>query len=192
VSPPLLSLLVVSVADSIAVYRTNSFMDRMNSEFFRPRGLYCLIMSYNPISTDKQEKVDIAQAMSNHEPSSSGSGFSSRAKRNLRNPSAGVSHGEENLPDSVATLVYPGMPNATLSPSETNTKNKVFARLNNYFDRRAHLYPVSGRHALGFPTSRSHREAHNRKHLRRVCASCRSDRPWIAPGRRPWPDLASL
>ncbi|KAF5536398.1 hypothetical protein FMEXI_10344 [Fusarium mexicanum] len=50
------------------------------------------------------------------------------------NPQAGISYGQESLPDSVATLVYPAAPHAT---PEAATKKKVFARLNDYFDRRA-------------------------------------------------------
>ena len=115
-------------------------MDRANNDFFRPRGLYCLIMSYKPIATDKKAKVDPALAMLDHEPSSSGSGFPSKAKRNLRNPLAGVSHGEESLPDSVARLVFPTKSNES---EGTNKKKKVFSKLNNYFDQRAQARYVS-------------------------------------------------
>ncbi|KAF5632677.1 hypothetical protein F52700_6213 [Fusarium sp. NRRL 52700] len=114
-------------------WKTNSFMDRANANFFQPRGLYCLVMSYKPVATGEKAKIDPVQAVINHE-HSTGSGIASKVKSNLRNPRAGVSHGQESLPDSVATLVYPAPANAT---PETPTKKKVFARLNDYFDRRA-------------------------------------------------------
>ncbi|TPX18557.1 uncharacterized protein E0L32_002414 [Thyridium curvatum] len=126
------------VAKAETRWKTNSFMDRMNDEFFRPRGLYCLIMSYNPIAMDKKEKIDPSQAISDHGSSSSQSGLLDTAKRKLRSPAAGVSQGQESLPESVATLVYPDVSKPTTSPSSgANKKKKAFARLNDYFDRRA-------------------------------------------------------
>ncbi|CAK7222647.1 hypothetical protein SBRCBS47491_004930 [Sporothrix bragantina] len=124
-------------------WKTNTFMDRMNEDFFRPRGLYCLIMSYSPIVWDKNKeaKLDTAQTLASREQQpSDDSGFFSTAKRNLRSPAAGASHGENSLPDSVATLVYPDDTfNAEGSTSlpEEKKKKKAFARLNDYFDRRA-------------------------------------------------------
>ncbi|CAK7209645.1 hypothetical protein SCUCBS95973_000510 [Sporothrix curviconia] len=125
-------------------WKTNSFMDRMNEDFFRPRGLYCLIMSYSPVVWDKSKeaKPDAAQALASRGQASSGEGgFISTAKRNLRSLAAGASYGEDSLPDSVATLVYPDDDPmaAALSPSspEAKKKKRAFARLNDYFDRRA-------------------------------------------------------
>ncbi|KAL1889510.1 hypothetical protein Sste5346_008888 [Sporothrix stenoceras] len=129
------------VAKAETRWKTNTFMDRMNDEFFRPRGLYCLIMSYSPIAFDKTAKPYPAQALSNHgQASSSDGGLVSTAKRNLRSPTAGVSHGEESLPDSVATLVYPDAakdPSTASTSPEAKKKKKAFSRLNDYFDRRA-------------------------------------------------------
>jgi hypothetical protein len=101
-------------------------MDRMNDEFFRPRVLHCLIMSYSPIAFDKTAKPDPAQALSSHgQVSSSDSGLVSTAKRNLRSPTAGVPHSEERLPDSVATLVYP---DAAKDPSTVSTSPEAKKR----------------------------------------------------------------
>ncbi|QGI82561.1 hypothetical protein CEK25_009290 [Fusarium fujikuroi] len=119
------------IAKTETRWKTNSFMDRANVNFFQPRGLYCLLMSYSPISTINKERVDPAQAMLKLE---STSATSSKAKRNLRNPLAGVSHGEEDLPDSVATLIYPTIERTT---PDTDKKRTVFAKLNDYFDQRA-------------------------------------------------------
>jgi hypothetical protein len=112
-------------------------MDRMNDDYFRPRGLYCLLMAYSPIAMNKQAKVNDANAISKREPSSSGSNFSSKARRNFRDPLAGISQGGESLPDAVATLVYPERTGGLRSPGEQDKKRKAFSRLNDYFDRRA-------------------------------------------------------
>nr|RBQ87687.1 hypothetical protein FVER53263_12583 [Fusarium verticillioides] len=119
------------VAKTETRWKTNSFMDRANISFFQPRGLYCLLMSYNPISTSNKEKTDPVQAMLKHK---STAGASSKTRRNLRNPLAGVSHGQNDLPDFVATLVYPTIERTT---QNSYKKKAVFAKLNDYFDQRA-------------------------------------------------------
>lgn len=112
-------------------------MDRMNDEFFRPRGLYCLIMAYNPINMGGKPNVDPAQAMEKHKPSSPSAKGLSKVKQNIRNPVGGVSQGEDNLPDTVATLVFPDSAKTPQQQLDAKTKKMAFARLNDYFDRRA-------------------------------------------------------
>lgn len=112
-------------------------MDRMNDEFFRPRGLYCLLMAYNPISTGAETKVDPEQTIESRKtPLSPSASRFSKAKRNLRNPTDGTSQGADNLPPSVAPLVFPDTAKTGQQRSDAKTK-KAFDRLNNYFDRRA-------------------------------------------------------
>ncbi|KAK9244398.1 hypothetical protein V1506DRAFT_507575 [Lipomyces tetrasporus] len=43
--------------------RTNSFLDKTNNEFFKPRGLFCLIMTYKPDQSTPHEIVDISQTV---------------------------------------------------------------------------------------------------------------------------------
>lgn len=113
-------------------------MDEMNENFFRPRGLYCLIMSYDPMGITGKENVDPLQAMTDHKANeAAGGSLPSKVKKNLRNPSAGVSQGERNLPDSAATLVYPDMEPSTQPNHDSSEQKKTFSRLNKYFDRRA-------------------------------------------------------
>jgi hypothetical protein len=112
-------------------------MDRMNNDFFRPRGLYCLLMAYSPIATDKKAKVNDANAVSKNEPPLTGSNFPATVRRNFRDPLAGTAQGEESLPDTVATLVYPDVSGERRSPGKEQKKRKPFTRLNDYFDRRA-------------------------------------------------------
>jgi hypothetical protein len=100
-------------------------------------------MAYNPVAADKKEKVDDTQIVSKLVPPSSGRGLSARAKRNLRDPVAGTAEGEENLPATVAPLVYPDYYVKNRSPGEQEKKRNKITRLNDYFDRRAQARYVS-------------------------------------------------
>ncbi|KAB8070022.1 hypothetical protein BDV29DRAFT_181698 [Aspergillus leporis] len=125
------------IAQAEIKWKTNLFLEQVNNEFFRPRGLCCLLMAYNPVAADKKEKVDDTQIVSKLVPPSSGRGLSARAKRNLRDPVAGTAEGEENLPATVAPLVYPDYYVKNRSPGEQEKKRNKITRLNDYFDRRA-------------------------------------------------------
>lgn len=129
-----------------AYNRTNSFLDRINNEFFRPRGLFCLLMSYNPIALEKKDAPDEVDAVSKAVSTSPKPAFASRAKRNLRNPVAATVEGEENLPAVTAPLVYLDKTNTDESRSGGNPgeKQKIGDRLNKYFDKRAQARYVSG------------------------------------------------
>lgn len=110
----------------------------MNEEFFRPRGLYCLLMAYNPIPMQKKDKTDVAQTISAAMPPSSGGGLSAKLKKNLRNPFANVTEGEENLPEQVAPLIFPE------KPAKPGKKSKwAKYNLNDFFDKRAQARYVS-------------------------------------------------
>lgn len=133
--------------DSHTVHRTNSFLDRINKEFFRPRGLFCLLMSYNPIPLGIAGEAGDADAVSNAISSSSPTSkqpFIAKAKKNLRNPVAGTAEGEDNLPTSTAPLIYPETHVGGTSPSQDpKQKQKLGERLNNYFDKRSQARYVS-------------------------------------------------
>ncbi|OAL30796.1 hypothetical protein AYO22_01416 [Fonsecaea multimorphosa] len=111
-------------------------------EFFRPRGLFCLLMSYNPIAMGTQSAREDPDALSKALLSSSPTSkqkLTARAKKNLRNPIAATAEGEENLPTSTAPLIYPetiGVEKPR-SPGEPEQKQKLGDRLNQYFDKRA-------------------------------------------------------
>lgn len=124
--------------------RTNSLLDRVNDEFFRPRGLYCLIMAYNPIATGAKGQLDDAEAINKSQASSSLSKRSlpGRALKKLRSPVVGTAQGQESLPPNVATLVYPGSTAKSQIPGEPKKKNAM-KRLDNYFDQRAQARYVS-------------------------------------------------
>ena len=110
----------------------------MNNEFFKPRGLYCLIMTYKPESSATHASIDINQSISSAmTPASSGM---SSMKKNLR-LSSGQTHGEFEMPEA-APLIFPALDQLADSTSadggrkqsSMKSKSKFVA---DYFDRRA-------------------------------------------------------
>lgn len=123
-------------------------MDRINNEFFRPRGLFCLLMAYNPVALDAKATVSDPDAISNSIgsfPSSSPTAkvkISERVRKNLRNPVAGTTKGADQLPRTKADLIYEGDVGKSKSP-DTTEKKKL--HVNKYLDRRAQARYVSTR-----------------------------------------------
>jgi hypothetical protein len=119
-------------------FRTNSFLDRMNNEFFKPRGLYCLIMTYKPESSDTHASVDITQAISSSLTPASSS--TKQAFKNMR-LSSGKTYGELELPQA-APLIFPALDELAESTTEEGAKKQSKMKSSqkfvaDYFDRRA-------------------------------------------------------
>jgi len=121
----------VGIADMAAkeVYtraRTNSFIDKMNEAFWKPNGLFCMVMSYKPESKNVVESVDLNSLVSKAvEPATSQSMF---AKLSV---SKGKTQGEINMPEP-APLVFPALDGA---PEEQKKGFMPFVQ--DYFDRRS-------------------------------------------------------
>ncbi|KAH9214357.1 hypothetical protein DL95DRAFT_446516 [Leptodontidium sp. 2 PMI_412] len=118
--------------------RTNTFLDRMNEEFFKPRGLYCLIMTYKPDSTASHTRIDINQTITNYQTPASSS--TRQTLRNLRT-SSGKTYGELELPES-APLIFPSLDKVAEDSSEEGAKKQGKMKstgkfVGDYFDRRA-------------------------------------------------------
>lgn len=110
----------------------------MNNEFFKPRGLYCLIMTYKPDSTKVHARIDI-----NNTISSSMAPASSSTKQTFKNLrlSSGKTYGELELPEA-APLIFPALDN--LSPEQEQSKMKSSGKfIADYYDRRAQAKFVS-------------------------------------------------
>ncbi|KEF54375.1 uncharacterized protein A1O9_09541 [Exophiala aquamarina CBS 119918] len=124
-------------------WKTNSFLDRVNEDYFRPRGLYCLLMAYKPVTLGEKTQFDVREAMSRARPSSSTSlstqeqGFPAHARKNLRNPIAGTVKGEESLPSNVAPLVYPSASTASQESRNSAKERNTITRITKYLDDRA-------------------------------------------------------
>ncbi|KAM0425049.1 hypothetical protein ACHAPT_009608 [Fusarium lateritium] len=115
--------------------RTNAFLDKANNDFFRPRGLYCLIMTYSP-DTDKPHEV---AEMSSTIAASLNPSTGQKIYGKLRE-SRGKTYGEVELPEA-APLVFPVLDDPdTPSDAPKSTKEKMEGTQNyvrEYFDKRA-------------------------------------------------------
>ena len=130
---------VVQIAVGTAIelqkrQRGNSFLDQMNERFFRPRGLFALLMTYKhegkkPIHS---EPVDIMKVISKR----------TAAEQNLLAPirlGEGTSYGELEMPES-APLVFPSLDEAaeqTVDAQKMDMLKSSQRFLADYFDRRA-------------------------------------------------------
>lgn len=119
-------------------HRSNSFLDRMNNEFFKPRGLYCLILTYKPEVSATHSSVDITQAITNYS-----SPASSKMKQGMRNMrlSSGATYGELEMPEA-APLIFPALDDLAANNSEgavqkTNKLKSMNKFIADYYDRRA-------------------------------------------------------
>jgi hypothetical protein len=61
--------------------RTNKFLYKINEEFFRPQGLYCLVMTWNPNTNQRIQQLDITSSSSDAGP---GLGLSSFRSSDVR------------------------------------------------------------------------------------------------------------
>lgn len=108
----------------------------MNEKLFKPRGLYALIMTYNPDSYSAFEVVDVsmstAKAVAVQEGGGTGSKFSS---------AAGATNGEAQMPEAVP-LTFPFLESAG-NEQKQNAFNKAKAFVGDYGDRRAQAKFVS-------------------------------------------------
>ncbi|KAK3635351.1 hypothetical protein LTR56_014776 [Elasticomyces elasticus] len=157
-----------AAAEAQGRQRTNSFLDRMNEELFRPAGLYALIMKYKPEATStgdseatvasrgssmRSELVDLSttEIVAKYdqtvcEPSDEKAACSRRVslgmpvdRKNFRLAS-GITQGSMNLPDS-APLTFPDIDEAFAKNKEAFKDKAKDARsfLADYLDRRARM-----------------------------------------------------
>lgn len=117
-------------------HRQNTFLDRINDEFFRPRGLYCLVMTWKPESPTLMLEVDISSSIADR--MSTPDGLGAKTKRAMKTSSR---EGKIEFTEC-ATLVYPKLDDLVASTgAEAETKKekmkhyKGFA--DRYFDQRA-------------------------------------------------------
>ena len=136
-----------------ARYRTNTFLDQINTSLFKPRGLYAMIMTFKPERpTERYFNANINDSTSNaltkyNSPPTSGLNANMRMIR----LSSGTSKGEMSLPES-APLVYPALDAAAINAASTNQalseqKQKELKSsggfVADYLDRRAHAAYIS-------------------------------------------------
>lgn len=127
--------------------RTHTFLDTINDQFFRPRGLFCLVMTWNPESDATETAVDLSSTISAtiQQRSTPSSGMS-KLKNNLKR-SDGNTYGELDFPE-VAPLIFPALDELQETTSEEATgKREKLKRtkkfVSEYWDRRAQAEYVS-------------------------------------------------
>ncbi|KAK5467550.1 hypothetical protein LTS15_000523 [Exophiala xenobiotica] len=125
-------------------YRRNTYLDQVNEILFKPRGLYCMIMTYKPdnpydavmpvdMNTRSQDQA-LAKALSNPD---------NELRQKLKNLrlTSGTTQGEMSLPEA-APLIYPALDRAAataaaIPPQKQNALKSSTKFLADYFDRRA-------------------------------------------------------
>ena len=122
-------------------YRTNAYLDAINDRLFKPRGLYCMMITYKPAKSDQKiVTVDHDEAVTTRMER----GDQSEKKKGLRfkDTEAGTSRGELSIPES-APLVYPALDAAAAGerkPSDASEQHPKFtsyrAYISDYLDRR--------------------------------------------------------
>lgn len=136
----------VSIAIAIAVditknmqsrHRHSYVLDQLNTDFFRPRGLYALILTWNPESSDTHVSININETVAQN--LSSPQTLFEKAKHSFR-PSMGNTVGTAF--SETAPLVFPVLDSLVNSqtPDAKEFKQKVKSAkglIAEYFDRRA-------------------------------------------------------
>ncbi|CAD0094261.1 unnamed protein product [Aureobasidium vineae] len=115
-------------------YKTNRFLDNINKEFYMPKGLFCLVLTWNPDIGDAKTTVsfeDMAAKVMNEQ----NGHLTSLHKSN------GKTYGEFQWPE-ITPLVYPGLDAlATTSGEVAQTKKASLQKkrrfVEDYMDRRA-------------------------------------------------------
>lgn len=114
--------------------KTNTFLKKMNTEFFQPRGLYCLVMTYNPNSSGRVEQVNLSDTIASR--SENVDTMSDKYRR-----TDGTTRGEMSFPQS-APLVFPDLDQlaAETGKEGENKQNAIvqkMAYVGKYWDKRA-------------------------------------------------------
>ncbi len=109
--------------------QTNNFLETMNEKLFRPHGLYAMIMTYKPSSSQASEMIDVKTHIT-----------SSVAARTIGDRSkfhsaSGKTIGEQMMPEA-APLVFPDL-QAAGDEQKKNAFKKATAFMGDYRDQRA-------------------------------------------------------
>lgn len=117
--------------------RTSGFLQKINENFFQPRGLYCLVMTWKPESSHRVDRVDLRTTIASHgQPNTGFSGFQNRFRS-----SDGRTHGDLEFPE-VAPLVFPSLDRLAAQGGAEGAKKKgkmaeSMGFVADYWDKRA-------------------------------------------------------
>lgn len=140
----------LSVLSQTEHTRTNTFFAKMNKEFFIPRGLFCLVMTWNPELVDAPSTtVDVNSIISR---TTNASNASTLARlRNRFKSSDGKGYG--NIFPEVAPLVFPDLDKLVTDQDAEKKLSKLKKRktfVDKYKDKRAQAKFVSSVHSTFF------------------------------------------
>ena len=156
VSAMVASMLIQAAATGAIVLhsrsRTNTFLDDVNQHFFRPRGLFVLLIKYKGSRNRwSSEPLDISNAVATSSKPADAPKKGNRVakfRHNLQYAS-GTSHGDMEIPES-APLIYPALDKTAAEAAQedveeaNNKKPKAPGKfkkstnfVNDYLDRRA-------------------------------------------------------
>lgn len=126
--------------------RTNAFLDKMNDGFYRPRGLYCLVMTWSSESSEVSSTFDLTSRFSSKSQAQAHASGPSKFAKKFSN-SSGVTYADMEFPE-VAPLIYPALDNLAEQEGEeavrTRDKLKKKAKfVDDYWDKRAQAKYVS-------------------------------------------------
>lgn len=119
--------------------KQNSFLDKMNQDYFKPRGLYALIIKYKPKKSSSESGPDLYELV-DIESHIADTVASREAKegsfwKGLAKGAASTSHSDEEIPD-FAPLIFPYLDDLDEAEKKSAMKQKG-AFLSDYYDRRA-------------------------------------------------------
>ncbi|KAF9882678.1 hypothetical protein FE257_005652 [Aspergillus nanangensis] len=136
--------IMISVTTEMAIRadgrrKSNAFIDKINQELFRPRGLYCLVMTWKPDSDAAVSSFNMNTAISTSM-DQGGAGFFNKMKHTFKS-SNGKPYGDGAFPES-APLIFPGLDELAQQGSQgadklKQTESGKRAFVGDYFDRRS-------------------------------------------------------
>jgi len=118
-------------------HQTNTFLDEINNHYFRPRGLYAMLMTYKPSRHSwSSAPIDITRSITK---STDPDSLTQKLTNNLKF-SSGKSHTEMEIPHA-APLIFPALDAAATDPEAPAKQASTFQKSSNfisdYMDRRA-------------------------------------------------------
>ncbi|KAJ5578765.1 uncharacterized protein N7459_007729 [Penicillium hispanicum] len=134
--------IAIQIATDIAIAadgrrKTNSFFDKINREFFQPRGLYCLIMTWNPELPDCPSTTFDLDSFISSSANGGGSNMFGRLRHKFKS-SDGKTYG--NIFPEVAPLVFPQIDELASDQDAQKKLSKMKQRkefVSSYMDKRA-------------------------------------------------------
>ncbi|BDD63681.1 hypothetical protein MPDQ_000598 [Monascus purpureus] len=134
--------IAIQIATDIAIaadgrQRTNTFFAKMNKEFFIPRGLFCLVMTWNPELVDAPSMTVDVNSIISQTTNASNAGTLARLRNRFKS-SDGKGYG--NIFPEVAPLVFPDLDKLVTdqdAEKKLSKMKKTKAFVEKYKDKRA-------------------------------------------------------